>query len=425
MSTVAFTPPRVIEPQRPENNVKIGSGGPVRTVAEKIYGIRLKNTVRVMKIGIDASRYRIDTPTGVEWYSYHLLNALIPVLGRDHAQEIRLYTQKPTIFEEELPFNVKEKVIPRLKFWTLLRLSWEMFIHPVDLLFVPSHILPLWLPRKTVVTVHDVAFRIPGFKKAYDRKNQLLLEWSTRRAVKKAHRIIVPSQATKDDLIGQFNCQEAKIVVIPHGGPDMTGENNPALKVWLPQQKADFIKKLGLSERDLMILYVGRLEFKKNIVTLLEGFSRVLKEYPDWKLVLAGKEGQGYEEIEAKIAELRLENNVVLPGYVTDQEKRFLLSRCRVFAFPSKYEGFGLPILEAFAYRRPVLTSNVSAMPEVAGDAAFLVNPEKVEEISVGLKRLIADGVLVSRLVTAGEKRLEDFSWEKAAAATFDVLMAE
>lgn len=378
-----------------------------------------------MKIGIDASRYKIDTPTGVEWYSYHLLNALIPVMGRDHGQQFFLYTQSHTSFEEELPFNVHEKVVSGLKFWTLLRLSRELLLHPVDLLFVPSHILPLWLPKKTVVTVHDIAFKIPGFARAYDLKNRLLLEWSTRRAVKKAHRIIVPSEATKADLIKYFNCSPQKIVVIAHGGPDMTGENNPALKKWGDQQKKDFLKKLGLGERDLTALYIGRIEFKKNIVKLLQAFHRVLKEYPDWKLVLAGKEGEGYAEIEEKIAELNLENNVVLTGYVTDQEKRFLLSRCRLFVFPSKYEGFGLPILEAFAYRRPVLTSNVSAMPEVAAGAAYLVDPEKVEEISVGLKRLIADGVLVSRLVTAGEKRLQDFSWEKSAEKTFEVLLSE
>jgi glycosyltransferase involved in cell wall biosynthesis len=190
-----------------------------------------------MKIGIDASRYKIQEPTGVEWYSYHILNNLIPILGRDHELDVTLYTQKELQFDEELPFNVKQKVIAQPRFWTLLRLSLEMLLHPVDLLFVPSHILPLWLPKKTVVTVHDIAFKVPGFEKAYDRKNMFLLNWSTSRAVRKAYKIIVPSHATKRDLENIYGCDPKKIEVIYHGGPELTGENNPLLKKWQPEEK--------------------------------------------------------------------------------------------------------------------------------------------------------------------------------------------
>ncbi len=375
-----------------------------------------------MKIGIDASRYKIKEPTGVEWYSYHLLNNLIPVLGRDHHLQVKLYSQNKLDFPEELPFNVKEKVIAQPRLWTMLRLSWEMIRHPVDLLFIPSHILPLWLPKKTVVTVHDIVFKIPGFEQAYDLKNRLLLEWSTKRAVKKAYKIIVPSQATKDDLIKYYHCDAEKIVVVYHGGPDITGEYNPLLKKWPAQERKAMLARMGLSEKDLTILFVGRIEFKKNLSKLVEGFARFLQEYPDWKLVLAGKKGLGSEEVEAKVAELGLADNVVFTGYISEDEKRFLLEKCRVFAFPSKYEGFGLPILEAFAYRRPVITSKISSMPEIAGKAAFLVDPDKVAEISVGLKRLVADGVYISRLITEGDQQLEKFSWEKTAQETFDVL---
>lgn len=377
-----------------------------------------------MKIGIDTSRYQVKEPTGVEWYSFHLLNSLIPILGRDHNLDVKLYTQKKTDFEVELPFNVKEQIIPRTKFWTVLRLSLEMLFHPVDLLFVPSHILPLFLPKKTIVTIHDITFQVTGFEKAYDLKNRFLLKWSTKRAVKKAYKIIVPSEATKKDLIEYFHCDPEKINVIYHGGPDLTGELNPLFTKWTTQDKNRILERLKLNNKDLIILFVGRIEFKKNLTKLVEGFSRFLREYPDWKLVLAGKKGIGAEEVESKIVELNLEKDIVLTGYISEEEKRFLLEKCRVFAFPSKYEGFGLPILEAFAYRRPVLTSKVSSMPEIAGKGAFLADPDKVEEISVGLKRLVADGVYISRLISEGEKQLEKFNWEDSAKQTFEILVS-
>ena len=380
------------------------------------------NKKSIFKLGIDASRYNVNEPTGVEWYSYHLLNDLIPVLGRDHNMEVTLYTQKPNPYVVELPFNVKEKVIATPRLWTMVRLSLEMLFRPIDALFIPSHILPLWLPKKTIVTIHDIAFKMPGMEKVYDWKNSVLLKWSTWRAVKKAYRIIVPSESVKEDLIKVYNCNPEKIRVVYHGGPDMTGENNPLFRKWSEGQKTQILNRLGLSDKDLIILFVGRLEKKKNLANLVAGFARFLKEYPDWKLVLAGKKGLGHEEIIAKITELGLGKSVVMTGYISEDEKKFLLEKCRVFAFPSKYEGFGLPILEAFANRRPVLTSKVSSMPEIAGKAAFLVDPDKVEEIGVGLKRLVADGVYISKLISEGEKQLAKFSWEKAARETFNVL---
>lgn len=368
-----------------------------------------------MIIGIDASRYGYEESTGVEWYSFHLFNELIPMLGREHNSEIRLYSPHDFKLKVEVPFNVKKRIIPLKRFWTVLRLSMEMLFKPVDILFVPSHTLPLIFPKKSVITIHDVAFK--KMRDSYSWLHFFVLNSTTRRAVKKAWKIIVPSEATKKDLIELYNCDPAKIVVIPHGAPDV-----PLFYKNDSEQKMEMLKALHLKDEDLIILYVGRLESKKNLARLVEAFSRFIKEFPEWKLVLAGKRGVGFEKIWQKVEELGLQKDVIMPGYITEEEKIFLFNKCRLVAFPSLYEGFGLPVLEAFAFRRPIVTSRVSSMPEVAGNAAYLVNPGKVEEISVGLKRLASDGMLVSQLIVRGEKQLKKFDWEKSAEATFEVI---
>lgn len=368
-----------------------------------------------MKLGIDASRYTTAEATGVEWYSYHLLNELIPLLGREHKSRVFLYSPSEIKFRTDLPFNVRPRVIPARRFWTVFRLSLELLLHPVDRLFVPSHTLPPILPRKSIITIHDVAFR--KFRHCYSFFQYRMLEHSTRRAVKKSWKIIVPSEATKKDLIEFYGCGPGKIVVVPHGAPEY-----PRILSFNESEKERLLKRFGLKDDDLFALYVGRIESKKNLARLVEGFARFVKEFPDWKLVLAGKDGVGHAEVLEAVEKTGLKDNVILPGYVTEREKIFLLSACRILAFPSLYEGFGLPVLEGFAMRRPVLTSKVSSLPEVAGNAAYLVDPEKVEEIGVGLKRLASDGFFVNQLINKGEKQVARFEWEKAARMTFEVL---
>jgi glycosyltransferase involved in cell wall biosynthesis len=368
-----------------------------------------------MRIGIDASRYGHPEATGIEWYSYHLLNDLIPLFGRDHRDEVYLYAPKDFQAKVDLPFNVKKRIIPFRRFWTTLRLSFEMLARPVDILFVPSH-FPLITPKKSIITIHDVAFKY--HPKSYSFWNAWLSHRSVKKAVRKAYRIIVPSEATKRDLIKFYRCPEEKIVVIPHGAPEV----QPLIH-FSPAEKQKRRQQFFLGENDLFALYIGRLETKKNLIRLIEAFKRFLIEFPDWKLILAGKRGNNFDEIWKTVKGLGLEHNVIAPGYVTEEEKAFLLIHCRILAFPSLHEGFGLPILEGFAYHRPVLTSNTSSMPEVAGNAAYLINPEKVEEISVGLKRLAGDGMLTSSLIQKGEQQLRKFNWEKTAQQTYEVLV--
>lgn len=350
-----------------------------------------------MKIAIDASRYIHQKATGVEWYSWNIINGLLKLLPEE---DVVLYAR------EEIE-GKKVKVIERKRFWSLIGLSRALKKDQPDVLFVPSHVLPFNLPQRSVVTIHDVAFK--HLRKSYGWKQYAYLNWSTRRAVDKANLIIVPSEATAEDLRNFYQCSDKKIKVIPHG-PNKLAEADEKLF-----QSSPILRHFGISPKMKYFLYVGRLETKKNLIRLLESYAKFPD--PEFKLVLAGKRGHGFMEILKKANELSLADRVIMPGYVTEEEKSLLLNHCQAFVFPSLYEGFGLPILEAFSYAKPVLTSNISSMPEVGGEAATYVNPLDVDSISEGLEKVLEmDAEL-------GKKQLEKFSWEKAAKETLAAIL--
>lgn len=371
-----------------------------------------------MIIGIDASRYNPESATGVEWYSYHLLNELLPVLGREHNNEVRLYMPREFGLKTNVPFNARTRVIKARRFWTALRLSYEMLTDKPDVLFIPSHTLPFFFPEKTVITIHDVAFR--KFPQLYTPFQRWILNNCARKSARKAWKIIVPSEATKKDMMKYYKCKEDKIVVIPHGAPEV-----PKMMSWSEAQTIKLYKHFGIEPRTKYFLFIGRLESKKNLERVVRAFGAFLKVHDDWKLMLAGKRGHGFDKIWKEVVRLGLQDKVLMPGYITEDEKFFLLHNCRVFVFTSLYEGFGLPLLEAFSFGKPVLSSDCSSMPEVAGGGAYLVDPLKEEEITVGMKKLAVDHLLNNQLVKAGREQLKKFSWENAAKETFETLLED
>lgn len=363
-----------------------------------------------MKIGIDASRYSHPEATGVEWYSWHIINGLVEVVPKD--DEIILYSKYP------LKVNgAKTKMLFGKRLWTLRVLSKEMRKNPPDVLFVPSHVLPLFLPKRSVITIHDVAFRY--LRKSYSIVQYNYLNWSTKFAVKRATKIIVPSAATKNDLISQFGCAEEKIEVIHHGfiPPKVTQKEIDAVF-----EKSEVFRYFEISKDLSYILFVGRLEKKKNLIRLVEAFAKISKKHGTFKLVLAGKRGVGFDDLIKTITRLGILEKIIIPGYVNEDEKAALYNYCDIFAFPSLYEGFGLPILEAFHYEKPVLTSHVSCLPEIAGDAACYVDPYDSELIAMGLEKLITDKKYAKNLIDLGRERVKLFDWEDAAKKTMNVL---
>lgn len=362
-----------------------------------------------MKIGIDASRYGHENATGVEWYSWHIIQGLLKV--KDKKDKVVLYSRQKLKLK-----GAKNKIIGGKRLWTLRHLTKVLRKEKLDTLFVPSHVLPLYLPKHSVITIHDVAFK--HFKKSYSFFQYRYLDWSTKFAVKNASKIIVPSETTKKDLIKFYKCDPKKIVVILHGfkAPSMSLDHDVF-------KSSPALKYFGLSKKSKYILFVGRLENKKNLQRLVKAFEKFSKKHKDYNLVLAGKRGVGFNKILSEVAKRNLAQKVFMPGYVTELEKAALMKHCKVFAFPSLYEGFGLPILEAFYYKKPILASTTGATVEVCGEgSAHLVDAKDVKNMAKGLSKLVDDKGYARKLVKNGSMRLKKFSWTKAARKTLKVL---
>jgi glycosyltransferase involved in cell wall biosynthesis len=367
-----------------------------------------------MKIAIDASRYNNSDATGVEWYGKHIIEHLLPLIKS--TDELTLYSRFPL---EGLNFTpAKNRVIFSKKFWTLRALSKEIRDNPPEVLFIPSHVLPLTLAKRSIITVHDLAFK--RFKRVYSFVQYNYLNWSTKMAVKKAAKIIVPSEVTKTDLVELYSCDPLKIEVIHHGftAPKAVDENQV-------METSEVFKYFEIKKDSKYVFFVGRLESKKNLVNLVSSFAEFSKTHPDYRLVLAGSRGVGFHKIIREIKKLKIIDKVIMPGYITEEEKYLLYKYCSLFAFPSLYEGFGLPLLEAFFHKKAVLCSNCSSLPEVAGGAAHLIDPVDVNDIADGMKKLADNKEYRETLIAKGSERLRNFSWNRAAEKTVNAIYGQ
>ncbi len=351
-------------------------------------------------VGIDASRAASTVPTGTEGYSYHLIKALLPRLVDRY--RVRLYFRSVPSLE----FSGAElRVIPLPRLWTHLRLSWEMVRQQPALLFVPAHVLPLIIPARTVVTVHDLGYLY--FPHAHTLRQRAYLDWSTRRNARLAAHVLADSVATRDALIAEYGTSPEKISVA-YPGYDQT------LKpVRDPERLIAVRERYGIPGEYL--LYLGSIQPRKNLVRLIRAFAQLLPRRPGLSLVLAGKSGWLSGPIYREVRALDLEERVIFAGYIAEDDKAALLSGARCFAFPSLYEGFGFPVLEAQACETPLLASTTSSLPEVVGEGGLLVDPLDESAIARGLMCLLEDEPLRRNLVARGKENLRRFSWDRTA----------
>ena len=367
-----------------------------------------------MIIGIDASRANEEQKTGVGSYAYNVILQLKKEIP-PHVKVI-LYSREQLKGDlGTLPENWENKVLnwaPKY-LWTQIRMSLEMLFHKPDILFVPAHVFPVIRPKRTVMMVHDVAAM--RFPEGYNFFQQWYSLWSAKKAEKKLWKIIVPSKFTKEELLELQKGDSNKIHVVHHG------YNNDYKKI-IDIEELNYTKdKYKITKP--FLLSVSRLEEKKNTVGIIKSFN-ILKETEDVQLVLIGNPGFGYPEVIKEIGSSKFKEDIIQPGWVSQEDIVRLLNSADVFVFPSLYEGFGLPALEAFACGAPVVTSIGHAVEEVVEGSALCVDARGYSDIADAIKKLLNNEGLRESLINQGYHRLEHFSWEKTGKETADILLS-
>jgi glycosyltransferase involved in cell wall biosynthesis len=299
-----------------------------------------------------------------------------------------------------------------------VRIAWEQTVLPLelmreraDLLHALGFVSPIAWRGRTVVTVYDLSFM--RFPEVYNRPNRVYLNTFTPPSLRRADRVITISEDARRDVIELCGVPPERVTTILLAAD---ARFQPAA----PQDVAAFRARHRLPDR--FVLYLGTLQPRKNIETLVRTYARLRAEgSTDHALVIAGGRGWQFDSIFDLIRTLGIEPFVHLPGFVPDDEQPLWYSSATVFAFPSRYEGFGLPLLEAMACGAPVVSSSASSLPEVVGDAGVLVDPSDLEGWCSALRQLLEDEPYRAALAAAGRSRARQFSWRRMAAETVQV----
>lgn len=369
-----------------------------------------------MRIGIDASRAFLRHRTGIEEYSYQVIRHLRDYLSQ---QEVILYVRKKISFRGGRPQFVVPEIdfdIPKSwqvrglwapRFWTQARLSFEMLFHRPDALFVPAHTVPLIRPQRTIVTIHGLEYEF--CPEGYGFWERLYMRWSICFSVRAAKHVIAVSENTKRDLMRLYGVSETKISVVYEGAAR--------------SDQAD--RALNKTDEEIIphFFFVGRLETRKNIARIIKAFEIFKKKTGlPHALILAGRPGHGYGEIQEQIARSTYRKNIRETGYVTKEERGAFLRSAAAFLFPSLYEGFGLPVIEAQAAGVPVITSNTSSLPEIAGKGALLIDPLKSEELAEAMGSLVRDQKIRTDIIEKATRNADRFSWAQCARGVAGLL---
>ncbi len=386
-----------------------------------------------MRIGIDA-RFYGPIGKGLGRYTQEVVDNIMKITSADPSADFNFVIfLSPENFDEficEQP-NVKKVCldIPWYSWQEQLLMPFHLRREKLDLVHFPHFNVPLLTPGKFVVTIHDLilthfpTLRATTLSPLIYRLKSLAYRLVIFGAVKRAKKIITVSEFTKDDLITQFKVKAEKIAVTYEGVANLAKGRDSLFVAKLDNQET--LKQYHIANN--FLLYVGNAYPHKNLETLLRIFAKLLVRKPDLRLVLIGKEDYFYNRVHASARALNLwqkeniNSPVIFPGYVSDAQLEILYSEARAYVFPSLYEGFGLPPLEAMARSCPVISSNRASLPEILGEAALYFDPKNETEMIEKIWQVLNDNELRNSLIAKGLEQVKKYSWWQCANQTLAV----
>lgn len=363
-----------------------------------------------MRFGLDGIPLR-EKKSGIGHYTLELARALAAI-APEH--EFEVVSPGPvSSFEPSAPnlhFTDAHARGVKRRYWWPIGLPLYCRRASFALFHGTNFDLPYWAGCPTVLTIHDLSLLL--FPETHEKR---LVRRAQRRLplmVRKATAIITPSETVKGEVCRHLGVNDDKVFAIPEAAraafyPVASSETEPVRQ------------RLGVGPE--FILFVGTVEPRKNLMTLVRAFERIVKTHARVQLVIAGQEGWLSSELMTYLDASEIRDRVVFTGHLSDDDLRALYSSCRVFVYPSLYEGFGLPLLEAMVCGAPVVTSNVGSIVETVGDAARLVSPTDADELAHAFTTLLDDAREREHLSALGIAHAKKFSWERTAAATWDL----
>jgi glycosyltransferase involved in cell wall biosynthesis len=361
-----------------------------------------------MTIAVSAQNFFTKQPTGVDFYVREIVKNLSEICEAD--DEIIVYVKNlpQDIQDEAAEFLRLQKVSFReLKFkklFNLFGIAFEVYKKNFDAVFCPSSVTPLFGNKNIIAVIHGLEFK--NCPEGYSFLNKLWMNFSTRLSLFLSHKIIVPSLATKNDIIKFYKTNPSKIFVINHG----------------PVANFKLFESFSGQKNIEQILFLGRVEKRKNLEILIEAFEKIYTKFFGASLIIAGKNGFGAEKILSKIKKSPAQNRIFLEGYVDEKKKRDLLSSSGILVFPSNAEGFGFPVLEGQAAKCAVICSDLEVLKEIADGGALFFKRQDSDDLAQKLLDIMMNDTARSQLILNGAKNLERFSWKESAWQTYNII---